>query len=647
MPGLTKKNIPALFIGLLILKSLPICLSAQTEQEKKKQEQEKKPPIIIEEILVEAEVPKERPVSTVTILEATQIERIKPLDLSEAIRYAPGVTVSFGDKSVYTLKLRGVDANRIALLIDGIPSYEPYFSSFDLKTIATDGIDSLKLTKGPSSVLYGANTLGGIVNIITQRPSETPQLSFNASYGLLNTRTLGGRGSIQSYPIAFSGTVLYQDSDGFYYPDRNSGERTKRSSSEYQRFNLNGKLYVTPSRHSELLFNAGVYLSEYSMPPSLDASRPRYWRFDNWNRYTINGGGYVSLGAKSVARFRAYYVHYDNTLDMFTDPEMTQRRFESTHLNSVHGFFLLADVNTSSNNQLKFSMDYKGDQAKTQDDVGEPWQEYDQLTISLGIEDHFSLFENWQLVAGLSLDYLDKFIGENTSRLNPLLGIKYSPLSVLDLHLSFSHKSRFPSMRAMYSSSSGNPDLLSEAGTIWEFGFTYQGSFYLTGSVFLSNFKDMIDSVRLPEYDFERRYFNIGKAHINGFELQFQKSISMVNFTLNYAFLDHWNETDDLPLIAISKHNLNFDCQVFPMQHLRFGLVGLWASASHWLHSGSNEMEEVPAYFSLDSIVAYQWPQIEVFARITNIFDANIYTEPGFPWRGRYFELGIRADVFK
>jgi len=75
----------------------------------------------------------------VTILDETQIERVKPLDLSEAIRYAPGVSVTFGDKSVYTLKLRGVDSRRIALLVDGVPVYEPYYSTFDLKTVSADG----------------------------------------------------------------------------------------------------------------------------------------------------------------------------------------------------------------------------------------------------------------------------------------------------------------------------------------------------------------------------------------------------------------------------------------------------------------------------------------------------------------------------
>ncbi len=186
---------PNSFLAAMVLASLvfgPAALSAQDRKaqnkEQEKTRQEVKPPVITEEILVVSEVPKERPVSTVTVLGETQVERLKPIDLSEAIRYAPGVSVTFGDKSTYTLRLRGVDDKRIAMLVDGIPSYEPYYSSFDLKTFTADGIDSLQITKGPSSVLYGANTLGGIVNIITQRPTDRPRLTLKGSYGQLNTR---------------------------------------------------------------------------------------------------------------------------------------------------------------------------------------------------------------------------------------------------------------------------------------------------------------------------------------------------------------------------------------------------------------------------------------------------------------------------
>jgi outer membrane cobalamin receptor len=631
------------FLMLFLLHSL---LMAQDSQEQKKTKKAQvKPPVITEEILVVGEAPNDRPVSTVTTLNETQIEHTKPLDLAEIIRYAPGVSVTFGDKSVYTLKLRGVDDRRIALLVDGIPVYEPYYSSFDLKTISADGIDSLQLTKGPSSVLYGANTMGGIVNVVTQRPEGRPQLSLNASYGESNTKSLGARSGVQIGRWAFSGTLLYQDSGGFYFPDEAGGSRLERSNSDYERLNVNGKLYFNPTDRSEVMLNAGLYSSSYSMPPALESSKPRYWQFKNWNRLSLNAGGFSGVGKDSVVRFRAFFVDYDNTLAMFDDQELTQMRFESTHDNAVYGMFGLADLGIHPNNRLKFSFDYKGDDARTQEDVGAPWEEYDQLTVSFAVEDHLTFLDIWQLVAGVSYDYLDKFTGESTGNLNPLVGIRYTPREYLDLHLSYSLKSRFPSMRSMYSSPSGNPDLLSESGSILELGFEFTREVQITGAVFLMSFKDLIDSVRLPEYDFQRRYFNIAAAHINGFELSVQKSLRQVSFSANYTFLDHRNETDDSPLMTLSDHSLNFDVQIFPLQGLRWGILGLWASDSHYLLT-EDEIVDIPAYFNLDSILAFRWDKTEIFLKATNLLNTYIYSEPGFPWRGRYFELGIRADLF-
>jgi len=600
---------------------------------------------ITEEILVVGKAPKERSVSTVTILEYTKIEQIKPLDLSEVIRYSSGVTVSFGEKSVYTLKIRGMDSKRIALLIDGIPVYEPYYSSFDLKTVATGGIDSLKITRGPSSVLYGPNTLGGIVNVITQRPSGKPSLSLNTSYGERNTRSFGLNSGFKLNPFSFTGNLLFQDSDGFYYPDEKNS-RLERSNSNYQRFNLNTKIYYNPSSRTEILFNGGIYKSNYGMPHGLSSYKPRYWHFKNWDRYTLNAGGFIAVGEKSLLRFRSFLVKYKNSLDMFKDEEMTERRFESTFDNSVYGFFALGDFPINSYDSLKISTTFKKDIARSQDDVEYPWDEYNQETFSVGIENHLSFSEKWKLVGGVSFDYLDKFIGNNTSKINPLVGIKFSPDENLELHLSFSNKSKFPSMRSMYSSSSGNPDLLSESGNQFELGITYNKRMFFSGSAFLTSFKDMIDSVRLPEYDFQRRYFNINKAHINGFEIQMQKSFSLFDTTINYTYLKHENEKEHRPLDALPEHNLNFNLNIFPLKKVRLGFLGLYASSSSWFDYNSNELLTIPSYFHLDTIISYNFRKLELFLKATNVFNQYVYTEPGFPWRGRYFEFGIKANIF-
>ena len=641
-----KLIIVGLIMFFLSLGLLPVLAQDAKDEQKAKKKAEEKAVKITEEILVIGKAPKDIPLATVSTVISADIDKLKPRDLSDVLKFIPGSMITFGDKDTYSLKLRGVGSNRIALLVDGVPVYEPYFSTFDLKTVSAGGIDTVQVTKGPSSVLYGPNTLGGLVNVITKRPAERPSLSLSGSYGDEDTKSLGVDTSYSWKRFALAANVLYQDSAGFYYPASESGQAA-RANSDFERLNLNAKLYYTPSSSTEIMVNGGLYQSEYGMPAALFTQRARYWRFPKWDRSTLNAGGFTSLGGDATLRFRTFYVNYTNTLDWFADPEMTELDSQSTYDNSVYGGFALADIPTGETNALKASLLYQKDVARIQDDAGLPWDRFDQGTLSAGLEDHFSITDKWKVIGGLSLDYIDKYTpGENNTSVNPLIGVKFTPSEALDFHVSFARKSRFPSMRSMYSQSSGNPDLLSESGTSAEFSATWSGAVYVTGSVFLNRFKNFIDTVRLP--DGTRRYFNVGQAHINGFEFQVQKNLSRLSGTANYTYLDHRNDTDDRPLDAQPKHNLNFDVSVMPAEGFRVGFYGLLGSTSWWYNSSTSTVLTIPSYFSLDAIAGFTLSgRYEVFVKLGNIFDHYFYTEPGFPWRGRYFEVGVRVDVLK
>ena len=641
-----KLIIVGLIVFFLSLGLLPVLAQDAKDKQKAKKKAEEKAVRITEEILVVGKAPKDVPLATVSTVVSTDIEKLKPRDLSDVLKFIPGSMITFGDKDTYSLKLRGVGSNRIALLVDGVPVYEPYFSTFDLKTVSAGGIDTVQVTKGPSSVLYGPNTLGGLVNVITKRPTERPSLSLTGSYGDEDTKSLGLDTSTSWKRFALSANALYQDSAGFYYPDPANGQ-TLRTNSDFERLNLNAKLYYTPSDSTEIMVNGGLYQSEYGMPAALFTQRARYWRFPKWDRSTLNAGGFTSLGGDATLRFRTFYVNYVNTLDWFADPEMTELDSQSTYDNSVYGGFALADIPTGETNALKASLLYQKDVARIQDDAGLPWNRVDQGTLSAGLEDHFSITDEWKIIGGLSLDYIDKYTpGENNTSVNPLVGVKFTPNEALDFHISFARKSRFPSMRSMYSQSSGNPDLLSESGTSAEFSATWSGAVYVTGSVFLNRFKNFIDTVRLP--DGTRRYFNVGKAHINGFEVQVQKNLSWLSATANYTYLDHRNDTDDRPLDAQPKHNLNFDVSLLPGKGFRVGFYGLLGSTSWWYNSTTTTVLTIPSFFSLDAIASYAFNgRYEIFMRLGNVFDQYFYTEPGFPWRGRYLEIGVKVDVLK
>jgi outer membrane cobalamin receptor len=643
----------SLSVPVLILLVFCLCLSPvpspgqdRTAEKQKKEKEQEKPVRITEEIQVIGKAPREIPLATVTTIEATALEQRRPLDLSEAIKYAPGVMVTVGGKGEYTLKLRGIDSGRIALLVDGIPIVEPYFGTFDLKTVSSGGIQSMQITKGPSSVLYGPNTLGGIVNVITRRPTSDPRVYVTLALGNQNTRGGGADTAFQFGKVGVVASALYQDSNGFRYTDP-SGVKQDRLLSDYQRFNLSGKVIYNPSSTSEIMINAGRYHSAYGIPPDL-FGRARYWRFKDWDRTSVSAGGYASIGDKALVRFRGYYVNYYNVLDQYTNGSLTALSAESTYDNPIYGFFGLGEISLATWNSLKASVYYEADKTRQQDDTPLPWNSYKQNTFSAGIEDHVSVLDDWKLILGVSLDSLHKFVGGRTNKVNPLVGVKYSPTDALDIHVSYATKSKFPSMRSLYSSSSGNPDLRSEFGRSFEFSATYNKGFFLTGSFFLNALRDFINTVRLP--DGTRRYYNINKARINGFELQAQKSWTGRAFGLEtlatYTFLDHRNETDNRPLDVLPKHTGTFEVAVRAFHGLRLGLTGIVAAESWWWNTNTSALLTIPGYVSLDAVLGWSLRNFEPFVRMTNVFNHYFYTEPGFPWRGRYVEVGIKAGLF-
>jgi iron complex outermembrane receptor protein len=199
-------------------------------------------------------------------------------------------------------------------------------------------------------------------------------------------------------------------------------------------------------------------------------------------------------------------------------------------------------------------------------------------------------------------------------------------------------------MRSLYSSSSGNPDLRSEAGTLGELGLSWNRGIFLSAAIFFSDFKDMVESVRLP--DGLRRFYNIGKAYINGLEIQLQKSSGPLAATLNYTYLDHKNRSEDRPLDALPNHTLNFDLGLRLLHQLHWEIFGLYASSSSWYDTTTMTTLRIPAYFYSNTVFSYSFPRAEVFVKLTNIFNEAYYTEPGFSCPGRTLEVGFRANIF-
>jgi iron complex outermembrane receptor protein len=242
------------------------------------------------------------------------------------------------------------------------------------------------------------------------------------------------------------------------------------------------------------------------------------------------------------------------------------------------------------------------------------------------------------LAAGVSLDYLRKYSGDNKASLNPILGLKFNPYDYMDIHLTLSQKSRFPSMRSLYSSRGGNPDLKDERGTSYEFGLRYERNFLLSVAVFYNKMKDLISAVRLPS-GFQTN-LNIGKAHIFGFELESQKAVSWMSFSANYTYLNARNEEENRPLDLVPESQLNFVLDVTAKNKLQFTLWGLAVSSSEV--KIFDDIVKIPGYFVLNATLSKSFSNFNIFLKGENLFNKYYVTEPGYPMKARTVSVGLK-----
>jgi len=213
--------------------------ATDTEQKKEQKGQSVKH-LTVEEIVVTEKAVTEEPAATV-VGEKT-IEKGKNTTIPDALKYEPEIDINrralVGDTSD-TLKIRGLSGNRIMLNIDGRPVNAAgvqggYF--IDWSTIPLDNIERIEIMKGGSSAKYGNNAGGGIINVVTKKPTEKPTFSFYGNYGagedisysqnyrITHTYKIG--------PLGYSIGGSYQKADEFLW------------NNDYEAKNYAAKLYV-------------------------------------------------------------------------------------------------------------------------------------------------------------------------------------------------------------------------------------------------------------------------------------------------------------------------------------------------------------------------------------------------------------------
>lgn len=198
-------------------------------------------PVTLDEVVVTATrtaTPVAKVLSDVTVLGREEIAQSGSLTVAELLSREAGVEFysNGGEGKSSSLMLRGATAKQTVVLIDGVRIMSATLGTTSLEYLNPDAIERIEILRGPASSLYGADAIGGVVQIFTKRGTSAPALSANVGVGAEGKRVIGagiaGKVDRTAFNLAFS----HNQTDGISArksknPDRDGYENTTYNAS--------------------------------------------------------------------------------------------------------------------------------------------------------------------------------------------------------------------------------------------------------------------------------------------------------------------------------------------------------------------------------------------------------------------------------
>lgn len=442
-----------------------------------------------------------------------------------------GFGVSAG--SAGTVNIRGVGSgNKVLMLFDGQPQWAGVFGHSLPDTYVASDVDRVEVIRGPGSLLYGSNAMGGVVNIITRRhKQEGRRTQARVMYGSFNT---------QKYMVNNGYNIGKFSSFISINHDRTDGHRPN---SDFHITNGFANLGYTVNDRYKVTGDVSLAKSKFQNPgkitaPILDnkmdilrgttsfALENKYEKmsgalrlFYNWGNHEINDG--YNPGEKPLT----YLFRSDD--------------------HNV-GVLLYESFRLFKGNTFTVGIDYKnwGGHAWNDNDDGSKSELVDKTVNETAgyVIMQQDLFDMLSLNAGVRYEHNSTFGGEWV----PQGGVTVRPFEGNTIRASVSKGFRSPNIREMYMFGAANPDLKPESMINYEVAF---GQHFLDGNLFAEvtafyiDGKNMISSVSINGDNrppFKNR--NVGTFTNKGIEFEARYQICKnLNADMNYSYL-HMNK---------------------------------------------------------------------------------------------------------
>jgi hemoglobin/transferrin/lactoferrin receptor protein len=519
--------------------------------------------------------------STVNVITAEDIERSPYTNIADVLATQPGIEIDTSSASRTgspRIGIRGANNSQTLYVIDGVKAVDKD-NGDSVPLIDLSQVERIEIIKGPSSVLYGSEAIGGVINIITKKGGNKPfgfsqKFVFDSSRKSVDIQSaIFGRYKGVNYRISGSGV----NAGNLRVPKKMVPEgETERS--DYRNRYYSAQLGYDWGNHSfSIQADRFQNTSHYSLASAMRNMNVKM-EFDPNDRDTIRSSlilRELSDYLKTLTFKASYQIFERGWISDFNNPMLgnmwnhgTQYSKQKQLTLSVLSEWLLGAHN------LTAGVDYELDTV----DVGNFTRPYNPLlpdifaygeirqqTLGIYAQDEWKFTNDFAATIGLRFGYIngknESFDSalfsptenkRNSSHIVGSLGLVYRGIENLAIRGNFSQGYRYPTVRQLYTGSSAhgadiigflpNPDLDPETSNNFELGFRYLNQNWdIDFALFYSEAKDYIVSIDAQDPDIPDAsiYVNGGRTKTYGAEL-----------SASYTF--HVAEKDIAPYVSIS-----------------------------------------------------------------------------------------------
>jgi iron complex outermembrane receptor protein len=538
-----------------------------------------------------------------TVLELID-KRVAGLTLTQKTVLGYGV----GSGAAGGINIRGVGGQPntgVLVLVDGRPDIMGIFGHPISDVYSLENVEKIEVVKGPASVLYGTNAMGGIINIITKKDIKN---------GYKNSIS-GEFGSFNTYKTQFTneggfGKLNYLISLGI------NGTDGHREKSDYKSNTYTTKLIYNLSEEWEISLGGNSTKFKMHDPGTVTNPAPNSW-FDvkrDWFDLSILNKTNFGSGEFKLHSNMGHHEIYDGWVSN----------------DKTYGFLFYQHLKPFSGNTLTIGFDYKkiGGDAKDADTNYNYGKKYEyQYAPYFHIQQAF--LKKIIVSTGIRIEKIYNRKSELVSK----FGLVYHVNDKNSLKTNVSKGFRAPTIRELYFFPPSNTKIDPEELWNYEIGYNYETKkIRIEALGFIMEGSNLIRVTgNFPNVAFK----NTGEFTHKGVELNaFLKLIDNVNMSAGYCWLDPQNETQYNP-----KNKINFNLS-YSKDSFRCELF----TQSLWDRFGSDfAQNRLDQFVIWDSRVSYDISKyITLIGKINNITNENYQIIAGYPMPGRNFSIGLR-----